>query len=167
MFKKVTNEAGEETFVEMTEEEMAEIVKNSAPYKAVQDDAVKQRMKYKELRDSKPTEDEPKQEAPKSEPIDPDKLAESVYARFKKEMEEREAAEKQRDAELEKLVKDFKLKPEAKEVLELAKDPAAAAERLTRLGLTFEGGSGGNPADSGNDISAIMSRVYKNLGLAN
>lgn len=170
MFKKVTNEAGEETFVEMTEEELAEIVKNSEPYKAVKEDAVTQRMKYKELRDKyTPKEDEqPAVPQPKvtEPPTDPEKLAELVLQRFKQEMEQREAAQKQRDAELERIIKDHKLKPEAKDILALATDPVAAADRLTRLGLTFESGTGGSPSDSGNDITSVMNRVYKNLGLS-
>lgn len=180
IFRKVTNEDGEETYeeVDLAQVELPdEVVHNHPAYRKVAESDVKRRKRIKELTaqlQSSAGADEPEEQqaeeqvtepAPAPVTIDTEALFNEFMGRLTKQQQE-EAEKAKADAErLNKLAKDNGLGEEAVSILRTSNDPEATAKLLAKSQFRFDDAEGGGlPGESGGD--ATLANILNKLGLA-
>lgn len=178
-FRKIKNEAGEDTFVEvdLTTEELPEaVVKAQKPFKDVLTESIERRQEIAALKAAKKpatSEGSEETEAVKKPatvevpapvvPVDPDKLFADFEQRMAAKEQARIEALKTQETELSAIVKEFGLKKDAVEILADSKNPRAVAEKLAKSAYRFDEQSSGDPDKK--QIDSAVGAALKKLGL--
>lgn len=178
IFKKVVDEDGNETYVEIkpTDIELPDEHPLNAKLKQVTEESIARRKRIKELREqleheaeeTPPTPETPKAETPKAETpaIDPKEIARLALAEFKAEQEAAQKAKSERDTAIDSIMKETGLRAALRPVIARIpnlEDAKAAAQDLAKASTTF-----GQPPSAGNgdfNMNAMLDKVNERLKL--
>lgn len=179
-FRKSTNEAGEEVYVEvdLAVEELPEaVVKAQKPFKDVLSESIERRKELAAIKAQRSEEVSggsetvsttagaaKKPEVPVQTPVvDPDALYADFKARLQREQDEVNKQKQEEQNSVKSLIKEFGLRGEdVVDILVLSKDPRAAAEKLARS-KRFDEQSSGDPAQQ--QVEGAIAGAFKRLGL--
>lgn len=167
-----TDAEGKPILAEMevpTAEEMAELQRKLA---AANHEAMQRRLQLEAKEKEKPQgENNPEQGNPQATPqptpapVKVEINEDEIVAKAVAALEKKNAAEAQKQRELDALIQKHNLAPQVRNVLAQSLDPAAAAAELEQAGLTFAGGNSGSAGKKTNSVSAAAKSAFEALDL--